>query len=151
MGQSMNVHLFTANRKNIEEIYDLIVYLKETDLDDISFPEIDETKLKNYIKNILRVGKIICVKDLDTEKIVGCCMYSKAEYFFSRSKLVEINIIYIKKEYRNFPLVKRIVESVKNYADGLPVFLYISTAQGFDPVFKKLGFDSMGGSWRYYG
>ena len=147
----MNVHLFTANRKNIEEIYDLIVYLKETDLDDISFPEIDETKLKNYIKNILRVGKIICVKDLDTEKIVGCCMYSKAEYFFSRSKLVEINIIYIKKEYRNFPLVKRIVESVKNYADGLPVFLYISTAQGFDPVFKKLGFDSMGGSWRYYG
>ena len=147
----MNVHLFTANRKNIEEIYDLIVYLKETDLDDISFPEIDETKLKNYIKNILSVGKIICDKYLDTEKIVCCCMYSKSEYFFSRSKLVEINIIYIKKEYRNFPLVKRIVESVKNYADGLPVFLYISTAQGFDPVFKKLGFDSMGGSWRYYG
>ena len=151
MGQSMNVHLFTANRKNIEEIYDLIVYLKETDLDDIGFPEIDETKLKNYIKNILRLGKIICIKDLDTEKIVGCCMYSKAEYFFSRSKLVEINLIYIKKKYRNFPLVKRVVESVKKYADGLPVFLYISTAQGFDPVFKKLGFDSMGGSWRYYG
>tara|TARA_R100001163_G_scaffold57554_1_gene45510 strand:+ start:459 stop:902 length:444 start_codon:yes stop_codon:yes gene_type:complete len=147
----MNVHLFTANRKNIEEIYDLIVYLKETDLDDIGFPEIDETKLKNYIKNILRLGKIICIKDLDTEKIVGCCMYSKAEYFFSRSKLVEINLIYIKKKYRNFPLVKRVVESVKKYADGLPVFLYISTAQGFDPVFKKLGFDSMGGSWRYYG
>ena len=78
----MNVHLFTANRKNIEEIYDLIVYLKETDLDDIGFPEIDETKLKNYIKSILRVGKIICIKDLDSEKIVGCCMYSKAEYFF---------------------------------------------------------------------
>ena len=151
MGQSMNVHLFTANRKNIEEIYDLIVYLKETDLDNIGFPEIDETKLKNYIKNILRVGKIICVKDLDTERIVGCCMYTKAEYFFSRSQLVEINLIYIKKEYRNFPLVKRIIESVKKYADGLPVFLYISTAQGFDPVFKKLGFDSMGGSWRYYG
>ena len=147
----MNVHLFSANRKNIEEIYNLIVYLKETDLDKIDFPEIDEIKLKNYIKNILRLGKIICIKDLDTDKIVGCCMYSKAEYFFSRSKLVEINIIYIKKEYRNFPLVKRIVESVKNYADGLPVFLYISTAQGFDPVFKKLGFDSMGGSWRYYG
>ena len=147
----MNVHLFSANRKNIEEIYNLIVYLKETDLDKIDFPEIDEIKLKNYIKNILRLGKIICIKDLDTDKIVGCCMYTKAEYFFSRSKLVEINIIYIKKEYRNFPLVKRIVESVKNYADGLPVFLYISTAQGFDPVFKKLGFDSMGGSWRYYG
>ena len=147
----MNVHLFLANRKNIEEIYNLIVYLKETDLDKIDFPEIDEIKLKNYIKNILRLGKIICIKDLDTDKIVGCCMYTKAEYFFSRSKLVEINLIYIKKKYRNFPLVKRVVESVKKYADGLPVFLYISTAQGFDPVFKKLGFDSMGGSWRYYG
>ena len=147
----MNVHLFSANRKNIEEIYNLIVYLKETDLDKIDFPEIDEIKLKNYIKNILRLGKIICIKDLDTDKIVGCCMYTKAEYFFSRSKLVEINLIYIKKKYRNFPLVKRVVESVKKYADGLPVFLYISTAQGFDPVFKKLGFDSMGGSWRYYG
>ena len=147
----MNVHLFSANRKNIEEIYNLIVYLKETDLDKIDFPEIDEIKLKNYIKNILRLGKIICIKDLDTDKIVGCCMYTKAEYFFSRSKLVEINLIYIKKKYRNFPLVKRVVESVKKYADGVPVFLYISTAQGFDPVFKKLGFDSMGGSWRYYG
>tara|TARA_R100000654_G_scaffold51249_1_gene77436 strand:+ start:793 stop:1236 length:444 start_codon:yes stop_codon:yes gene_type:complete len=147
----MNIHLFTATKKNIEEIYNLIVYLKETELDQINFPEIDETKLTNYIKHILKIGKIICVKDLDTEKIIGCCMYSKGEYFFSKSQLVEIQLIYIKKEYRNFPLVKRVIESVKKYADELPIYLYISTAQGFDAVFKKLGFDSMGGSWRYYG
>jgi len=147
----MNVHLFIATKKNIEELYNLIVYLKETELNEIDFPEIDETKLTNFIKHNLRVGKIICIKDLETEKIIGCCMYSKGEYFFSRSKLVEINLIYIKKQYRNFPLVKRVIESVKKYADGLPVFLYISTAQGFDSVFKKLGFDSMGGSWRYHG
>ena len=70
----MNIHLFTATKKNIEEIYNLIVYLKETELDQINFPEIDETKLTNYIKHILKIGKIICVKDLDTEKIIGCCM-----------------------------------------------------------------------------
>jgi len=43
------------------------------------------------------------------------------------------------------------VDSVKKIANGIPIVLSISTGLDIDPVFKKLGFDSMGGSWRYHG
>ena len=44
----------------------------EKDLTDLKFPEVDTVKLNQYLNNFLKVGKIICIKDLDRDKIVGC-------------------------------------------------------------------------------
>lgn len=57
-------------------------------------------------------------------------------------------MIYIKKKYRNFKLVKQIVKSVKELAEDMPIVLSITSGLGIDPVFKRLGFENMGGNWR---
>jgi hypothetical protein len=57
--------------------------------------------------------------------------------------------VYVKKDYRNFNLVKTLIDSVKKQAEGLPLVLSITSGLGIDPVFEKLGFKNMGSNWRY--
>ena len=61
---------------------------------------------------------------------------------------MNIQVIYIKKNFRNFKLVKTIIDSVKKIANGLPIVLSITTGLKIDPVFEKLGFEDMGSNWR---
>ena len=75
-------------------------------------------------------------------------MFNVSEYFFSTQKIMTIQMIYIKKKYRNFKLVKQIIKSVKELAENMPIVLSITSGLGIDPVFKKLGFENMGGNWR---
>ena len=143
-----SIHLYQAEKKDIENIYDLLVEYKKVDLEDVNFPDIDRNKLINFIKTILQRGKIILLKDLDRDELVGCCMFHKAEYFFSTSKMMLIQMIYIKQKFRNFKLVKQLIESVKKVSEDLPIVLSITSGLGIDPVFKMLGFENMGGNWR---
>ena len=87
-------------------------------------------------------------KDLDRDELVGCCMFNKAEYFFSTSKMMQIQMIYIKQRFRNYKLVKQLIESVKKVSEDLPIVLSITSGLGIDPVFQMLGFENMGGNWR---
>ena len=143
-----SIHLYNANKKDLNDIYDLLVEYKETDLADANYPEIDKNKSINFLNTIYAKGKIILLKDLDTDKLIGCCLFNISEYFFSRSKIMIIQMIYIKKKYRNFKLVKQIVESIKDLAQDMPIVLSITSGLGIDPVFEKLGFENMGGNWR---
>ena len=143
-----SIHLYQAEKKDIENIYDLLVEYKKVDLEDVNFPDIDRNKLINFINTILYRGKIILLKDLDRDELIGCCMFHKAEYFFSTSKMMLIQMIYIKQEFRNFKLVKQLIESVKKVSEDLPIVLSITSGLGIDPVFKMLGFENMGGNWR---
>ena len=143
-----SIHLYQAEKKDIENIYDLLVEYKKVDLEDVNFPDIDRNKLINFIKTILQRGKIILLKDLERDELVGCCMFHKAEYFFSTSKMMLIQMIYIKQKFRNFKLVKQLIESVKKVSEDLPIVLSITSGLGIDPVFKMLGFVHMGGNWR---
>tara|TARA_Y100001937_G_scaffold108571_1_gene152356 strand:+ start:192 stop:635 length:444 start_codon:yes stop_codon:yes gene_type:complete len=143
-----SIHLYNANKKDLNDIYDLLVEYKETDLADANYPEIDKNKSINFLNTIYAKGKIILLKDLDTDKLIGCCLFNISEYFFSRSKIMIIQMIYIKKKYRNFKLVKQIVESIKDLAEDMPIVLSITSGLGIDPVFEKLGFENMGGNWR---
>lgn len=143
-----SIHLYQAERKDIENIYDLLVEYKNVDLEDVNFPDIDRNKLINFINTLLQRGKIILLKDLDHDELVGCCMFNKTEYFFSTSKMMQIQMIYIKQKFRNYKLVKQLIESVKKVSEDLPIVLSITSGLGIDPVFQMLGFENMGGNWR---
>ena len=143
-----SVHLYQAEKKDFQKVFDLLIDFKEVDLVDVGLPEVDKPKLTNFINAMLQKGKIILAKELDQQELIGCCIFHKSEYWFSKQELININILYIKKQYRNFKLVKTIVDSVKNIAEDLPIVMGVTTKIEIDAVFEKLGFENMGGNWR---
>ena len=76
------------------------------------------------------------------------CIFYKSELWFSKDQVMNIHVIYIKKNFRNYKLVKTIIESVKKLANGLPIVLGVTTSLKIDPVFQKLGFENVGSNWR---
>jgi N-acetylglutamate synthase-like GNAT family acetyltransferase len=145
-----STHLYQAEKTDIEMIYNLLVEYKNVDLKDIYPDEIDRKKLIFFINTILQEGKIILVNDLDKEELIGCCMFNKSEYFFSKSQIMEIQMVYVKKDYRSFKLIKTLIDAVKRVSDNLPIVLSITSGLGVDPVFEKLGFKHMGSNWRLF-
>jgi hypothetical protein len=143
-----SVHLYQAEQKDFQSVYDLLIEFKEFDLKDAQLPDIDKDKLTNCINVILKKGKIILAKDLDKKELMGLCMFHKSEYWFSKEQLMSIHVLYIRKSFRNFKLVKTIVDSVKNVSEGLPISLSVTSGLHIDPVFEKLGFQNMGSNWR---
>ena len=125
-----------------------MIQFKHDELEHLDLPKIDQNKLTTFINTMLQKGKIIILKDLDKNIFVGCCIFHKAEYWFSKEMFMNIHIIYIKKNFRNFKLLKTMVDSVKKVADKLPIILSVSTGLKIDPVFEKLGFEDMGSNWR---
>jgi N-acetylglutamate synthase-like GNAT family acetyltransferase len=144
-----STHLYYAEKSDIESIYELAIEYKNVDLLDADYPDIDRNKLINFINTMLKKGKIMLMKDLDKDRLIACCMFNKSEYFFSKTEIMQIQIVYVKKDYRNFNLVKTLIDSVKKQAEGLPLVLSITSGLGIDPVFEKLGFKNMGSNWRY--
>ena len=143
-----SIHLFQAEKKDFQDVYDLLIQFKHDDLEHLDLPKVDQKKLTTFINTILEKGKIIILKDLDKNIFVGCCIFHKAEYWFSKEMFMNIQVIYIKKNFRSFKLVKTMVDSVKKIANGIPIVLSISTGLDIDPVFEKLGFEDMGNNWR---
>lgn len=143
-----SVHFYQAEKKDFQNVYDLLIEFKEVELADLKLPNEDKTKLTQFINSILEKGKIILVKDLDKDEFMGCCMFHKSEYWFSKDQIMNIHIIYIKKKFRNFKLVKTLIDSVKKVSEGIPIVLSITTGLQIDPVFEKLGFENMGSNWR---
>ena len=143
-----SVHFYQAEKKDFQNVYDLLIEFKEVELVDLKLPNEDKTKLTQFINSILEKGKIILVKDLDKDEFMGCCMFHKSEYWFSKDQIMNIHIIYIKKKFRNFKLVKTLIDSVKKVSEGIPIVLSITTGLQIDPVFEKLGFENMGSNWR---
>ena len=143
-----SVHLYQAEQKDVQEVYDLLIEFKEFDLKDARLPNVDKDKLTNFINTILKKGKIILAKDLDKQELMGVCIFHKAEYWFSKDQLMNIHVLYVRQNYRNYKLVKTLVDSVKNVSEGLPIVLSITSGLHIDPVFEKLGFENMGSNWR---
>ena len=129
-------------------IFEMLMEFKEGELFDKKLPEVDKPKLTLFINTILEKGKIIFAKYLDSETIMGLCMFHKSEYWFSKEQLMSIHVLYIRQSFRNFKLVKTIIDSVKNVSEGLPINLSVTSGLHIDPVFEKLGFQNMGSNWR---
>ena len=143
-----SIHLFQAEKKDFQDVYDLLIQFKHDELEHLDLPKVDKNKLTIFINTMLQKGKIIILKDLDKNIFVGCCIFHKAEYWFSKDMFMNIHIIYIKKNFRNFKLLKTMIDSVKKVADNLPIILSVSTGLKIDAVFEKLGFQDMGSNWR---
>jgi N-acetylglutamate synthase-like GNAT family acetyltransferase len=143
-----SVHLYQAEKKDFQKVFDLLINFKEVDLVDVDLPEVDKPKLTNFINAMLQKGKIILAKELDQQELIGCCIFHKSEYWFSKQQLINIHVLYIKQKYRNFKLVKTLIDSVKNVADDLPIVMGVTTKIEIGVVLEKLGFENMGGNWR---
>lgn len=143
-----SVHLYQAKKQDISELHDLLKNYKEKDLTECNFPEVDSEKLNKYLNNFLKIGKIICIKDLDRDKMIGCCIFNKSEYWFSKQKIMIIQMIYIQQKFRNYKLVKQLIEMIKKVSDNIPIVLSITSKLDIDPVFERLGFENMGSNWR---
>ena len=149
MGKSLSsLNFYQGQKKDVTDLYNLLVEYKETDLADCDFPKIDTQKLLHFINTLLQKGKVICIKNLDNEELIGTCMYNKSEYWFSKKEAIVIQMIYIKKEFRSFSLTKKIIDTVKNEFNDMHILLSITSGLGIDPVFYKLGFENMGSNWR---
>ena len=145
----MSIHLYNAEKKDVQIVCDLLKTFKDEDLQNLDYPEVDDKKLENFINVMLVKGKVILLKDLDLDDILGCAIFNKTEYWFSKSECIHIHTIYIKKNYRNFKLVKALFESIKKVSDNLPMYLPVTSGLNIDPVFNKLGFKNLGSNWRY--
>ena len=64
-----SVHLYQAEKKDFQNIYNLLIDFKDEDLENLQLPEVDESKLSTFINTILQKGKIILLKDLDKNKL----------------------------------------------------------------------------------
>ena len=80
--------------------------------------------------------------------MVGCCIFNKSEYWFSKQRIMIIQMIYIKKKFRNYKLLKQLIDMIKKVSNDNPIVLSITTKLDIDPVFERLGFENMGNNWR---
>ena len=54
-----SVHLYQAEKKDFEDVYDLLIQFKYDDLEHLQLPKVDQAKLTTFINTILKKGKII--------------------------------------------------------------------------------------------
>ena len=141
-------NFYQATGKDVIDIANLLKEYKKKDLDGCNFPEVDNDKVNNFILTLLKKGKVICVKNLDNDKLIGVCMFNKSEYWFSKQQVMLIQLIYIVKKYRNYQLMKQLMDMVKAVADKDPILLSITSKLNADKLFEKLGFENMGANWR---
>ena len=87
-------------------------------------------------------------KNLDTDKIVGIAIFIFSEYLWSREQLLQIQTIYILKEYRTYKLFNQTMNIIKQQAKNRPIHMTISTKLMADKLMERYGFEQLGGLWR---
>ena len=140
-------NFYQAEKKDKDEILDLLQKFKD-DLIDLNYPDIDEDKVRNFLNVILKRGKVVCIKNLDNNKLIGICMFTKSTYWWSVQETMIIHLIYVIPEFRNFKLMNQLLESVKQVSDNNPILLSITSKLEANKLFEKLGFENMGSNWR---
>jgi len=140
-------NFYQAEKKDKIEIFNLLKKFKD-DLIDLNYPEINPDKVKNFINLMLQRGKIVCVKNLDSNQLIGICIFCKSTYWWSEQETMIIQLIYVVPEFRNFKLMNQLLDSVKQVSKNNPILLSITSKLQADNLFEKLGFENMGANWR---
>ena len=141
-------HFYEATNKNLDEIFEILNEF-EKEAPALDYPHINRPKMKQTLMMFLEKGKIILIKDLDKNKIVGITIFLFNEYLWSREQLLSVQVIYILKEYRSFKLFNQTMDIIKNQAKGRHIHLTISTRLMADKLLDRYGFEKLGGLWRY--
>ena len=140
-------NFYQAEKKDKVDIFDLLKKFKD-DLIDLNYPDINPDKVKNFINVMLQRGKIVCVKNLDSNQLIGICIFCKSTYWWSEQETMIIQLIYVIPEFRNFKLMNQLLDSVKQVSKNNPILLSITSKLQADNLFEKLGFENMGANWR---
>tara|TARA_A100001515_G_scaffold144883_1_gene150532 strand:+ start:293 stop:739 length:447 start_codon:yes stop_codon:yes gene_type:complete len=141
-------HFYEATNKNLDEIFEILNEF-EKEAPALDYPHINRPKMKQTLMMFLEKGKIILIKDLDKNKIVGITIFLFNEYLWSREQLLSVQVIYILKEFRSFKLFNQTMDIIKNQAKGRHIHLTISTRLMADKLLDRYGFEKLGGLWRY--
>ena len=117
-------NFYQAEKKDANNILNLLKEFKD-DLLDCNYPDIHEDKVKNFINLMLEKGKIICVQNLDTNKLIGVCIFCKSTYWWSDQETMIIQLIYVVEKYRNYQIMKQLIDSVKQVSKDNPILIWL--------------------------
>ena len=140
-------HFYEAQKKDSEEIFDILHHF-EKEVAELNYPKIDPDKLRSRIFYFLENGKILMVKNLDEDKLVGLSVMHNTEYLWSKENILNVQVIYVLKEYRSLGLFNNIMKTIKTQSNGKAIHLSISTKLIADKLLERVGFEKMGGIWR---
>ena len=140
-------HFYEAQKKDLNEMFN-ILHEFEKEAPDLGYPNIDRAKLHSRILYFIDKGKIIMVKDLEKGKLIGLAIIYMTEFLWSNEELLNIQTIYVLKNYRSFELFNQMMKIIKKQANKKPIHMSISTKLIADSLMKRAGFESMGGIWR---
>ena len=140
-------HFYEAQKKDLNEMFN-ILHEFEKEAPDLGYPNIDRAKLQSRILYFMDNGKVLMVKDLDKDKLIGVAILHMTEFLWSKEQLLNIQTIYVLKEYRSFSLFNQMMKIIKKQANKKPIHMSISTKLIADSLMKRAGFESMGGIWR---
>tara|TARA_R100000808_G_C2122583_1_gene133558 strand:+ start:471 stop:923 length:453 start_codon:yes stop_codon:yes gene_type:complete len=147
MKKTTSYHFYDAQKTNLEEIFQ-ILYEFEKEAPALEYPNIDRTKMKDTLMKFIDRGKIILIKNLDEDKIIGIAIFIFTEYQWSREQLLSIQTIYILPEYRSFKLFNQIMDIIKKQAKNRTINFPISSRLMADKLMERYGFEKMGTIWR---
>ena len=140
-------HFYEGKKNDMNEIVD-ILYEFEKEIPTLGYPKVDLDKLKTRILYFMQHGKILLVKNLDENKLIGIAVIHQTEYLWSKELLLNIQTMYVLKNYRSFELFNKMMKIIKGQADDKPIHMSISTKLIAEPLMKRAGFEQMGAIWR---
>ena len=140
-------HFYEAEKKDVDEMFE-VLHEFEKEAPALGYPNIDRAKLHSRILYFIDKGKIIMVKDLEKGKLIGLAIIYMTEFLWSNEELLNIQTIYVLKNYRSFELFNQMMKIIKKQANEKPIHMSISTKLIADSLMKRAGFESMGGIWR---
>tara|TARA_R110001583_G_scaffold128010_5_gene279793 strand:- start:18 stop:470 length:453 start_codon:yes stop_codon:yes gene_type:complete len=148
MGKRMsNYHFYEAEKKDSDEIFEILKNF-EKEVEELNYPKVDNDKLQSRIFYFLEHGKILMVKNLDKNKLIGLSVMHNTEYLWSKENILNVQVIYVLPEYRSLEIFNNIMKIIKTQANGKAIHLSISTKLIADKLLERVGFEQMGGIWR---
>ena len=104
-------HFYEAQKKDLNEMFN-ILHEFEKEAPDLGYPNIDRAKLQTRILYFMDNGKVLMVKDLEKDKLIGVAILHMTEFLWSKEQLLNIQTIYVLKEYRSFSLFNQMMKII---------------------------------------
>ena len=140
-------HFYEAKNEDTDEIFEILKNF-EKEVEELNYPKVDNDKLKSRIFYFIEHGKIIMVKNLDKNKLIGVSVMHNTEYLWSKENVLNVQVIYVLPEYRSLEIFNNIMKIIKTQANEKAIHLSISTKLVASKLLERVGFEQMGAIWR---
>ena len=140
-------HFYEAKNEDTDEIFEILKNFEE-EVKELNYPKVDNDKLKSRIFYFIEKGKILMVKNLDKNKLIGVSVMHNTEYLWSKENILNVQVIYVLPEYRSLEIFNNIMKIIKTQENKKAIHLSISTKLVASKLLERVGFEQMGGIWR---